>query len=101
MKKRTSTAYEFTIDIVDGKPAPHEVERMEKLKQHVKWYNSHVKKESSNTFPNLGRHQMRIKLHGRLGPSNPAAEKYRNSPLREIALTDAVRADVYLNRRGD
>lgn len=103
MKARTSTAYEFTIDLIDGKPAPHEVEKLEKLKQHVKWYNARVKKESSGAYPfyNVGKHKIRITMHGRLGPNNPAAEKYRNSTMREVALADAVRADVYINRRGD
>ena len=99
MKTRTSTAYEFTVQLVDGQPVPADAERINQLKQHIKWYNQRVKKESTSSYPDVGNFKLRIKLQGRLGPNNPAAAKYRGRL--GVNLSDATYADVYTYRRID
>lgn len=99
MKARTSTAYEFTVQIIDGQPVPADAEKITQLKQHLKWYNQRVKKESTSSYPAVSGHKLRIKLQGRLGPNNPAAKKYRGRL--GVNLSDATYADVYTYRRID
>lgn len=99
MKKTRSSSYEFTISIIDGKPAPDDMIRIDELKRHIKWYNKRVTRELKQEFPITGKIHLRLKLQGRLGKSNPAAEKYKQNGYQSINLIDATTADVYVYGR--
>jgi hypothetical protein len=99
---RTST-YQFTVRMTEGKPAAEDQPAIDLLKSHIKWHNRQVKKEVGLKYGRtVGERPLRIKLQGRLGKNNPAAEKYRNGRYdshQSIYLEDAQTADVYVYTR--
>jgi len=92
---RTS-AYRFTIRMIDGKVHPEDQASVDGLRTVVKLGNSAF---STTQY---------VKLQGRLGKGNPAAVKYRcraNGGTgtyynhQAIRLADATTADVYVYNR--
>jgi hypothetical protein len=92
--ERTS-AYQFTVRMIDGKVAPEDQDKLDGLRTVVKLANEAF---------DLTKY---VKLQGRLGEDNPNAWKYkirRNGGIygnhQCIRLFDAATADVYVyNRR--
>ena len=103
MKDQRSASYQMTVRMVDGKVHAEDVPALDALKKHVKWYNSMVEKEGDLRYGRItNRSKIRIKLQGRLGRGNPAAEKYRTGAWnshQSIRLPDATTADVYVYRQ--
>lgn len=91
---RTSTSYRFTINMINGRPATDaEQKELDDFRATVSACNKY------------GAQKMYVKLQGRLGENNPAAEKYGRGPKsryynhQAIRLKDASRADVYVYTR--
>lgn len=88
---RTS-AYQFTVRMIDGKVAPEDQSKVDGLQNACKLVNS------AFGFKKY------VKLQGRLGENNPNAWKYRRKHgvyfnHQCIRLADAATADVYIYNR--
>lgn len=96
-------AYQFTVRMENGKPVAEDQAKLDVLKNHIKWYNTQVKKEDGQKYGRLtGVYPLYVKLQGRLGKDNPAAAKYRTGHFNAyqcIHHADAQTADVYVYQR--
>lgn len=91
---RTS-AYRFTVRMIDGKVHPDDQSSVDGLRTVVKLANA--------AFGDFEPHKY-VKLQGRLGNDNPNAWKYRlgsgmYNTHQAIRLPDAATADVYVYNR--
>jgi len=95
---RTS-AYRFTVRMVNGKVHPDDQAAVDGLRTVVKLANSAFGEFEPQKY---------VKLQGRLGANNPAAIKYRHRKTggtgpyychQAIRLADAATADVYVYKR--
>lgn len=91
---RTS-AYRFTVRMVNGKVHPDDQASVDGLRTVVKLANA--------AFGDFEPHKY-VKLQGRLGKDNPNAWKYRRGSgsyytHQAIRLPDATTADVYVYNR--
>jgi hypothetical protein len=90
MTNRTS-AYRFTVRMIEGKVHPEDQAAVDGLRTVVKLGNTAFSTS------------MYVKMQGRLGTNNPNAEKYGRGRQyhnhQAIRLTDASTADVYVYNR--
>lgn len=86
-QNRTSTAYRFTVKMVDGQIAPEDQEYVSELRAIIKKSNSEFSRFSSYT-------PLRVKLQGR-GPRRRGNRNY----LHSLPLGFATHADVYVYAR--
>lgn len=91
---RTS-AYRFTVRMIDGKVHPDEQASVDGLRTVVKLANAAFGDFEPRKY---------VKLQGRLGKDNPNAWKYRRGSgvhidHQAIRLADAATADVYIYNR--
>ena len=95
-KNRTSTAYRFTVKMVDGQVHPDDIEAVKSLRELTKNHNGWVR--------NYGRrfeNQLYVKLQGR-GPRAELARRdygYSRSYDQGLPLGLATSADVYVYTR--
>ncbi len=83
---RYSTSYYATVDMVDGKVAPHDQAVLDGIKMVVYLHNAAHEKHTAD--------QKRVKLQGR-GPRAHDGKKYNMT----LPLKYAQRADIYVYER--
>ena len=93
-QNRTSTAYRFTVKMVDGQIAPEDQEYVSELRALIKKSNSQFSRFSSYT-------PLRVKLQGR-GPRAEQSRRdygYSRGYDQSLPLRFATTADVYVYTR--
>lgn len=93
-QNRTSTAYRFTVKMVNGKIAPEDQEYVSELRAIIKKSNAEYSRYTSYT-------PLRVKLQGR-GPRAELARRdygYSRSYDQGLPLSLATSADVYVYDR--
>jgi len=95
MKKQRTSSYAFTADV----NSVTDMQQIDFLRKSVSIINKTARQTSK--YSGKKAQLYRVCLKARLGKKNPAYSKYRHQWIKSIKLEDAVRFDVYINRRYD